>query len=747
MVRLPDPKRTHIWLGLILTAYLLLGIAYMAQIPLFEAPDESSHLMVIDYVRRHRTLQPYVLPARRADSAENMAWFLEYHDPPLYYAPPLYYTLTALTTAWTDFDDLPQLLVPSPAWEAGWAPQQNSILENKNMYAHRFDEETLLRSDTTRATWFLRLLGLGFGGVVITCTHRLARHLWWDKPALAHGAAALVAFIPQFITTSASVSHNTLFNALFALFLLSLVRIINGKPDWRHWMLLGGLTGAALLTKQTALLMFPPTALGLWLHARQQQRTWLLILYQGIAFITPALLLGGWWYVRSTLQHGDPLGMAMHAAIQVPLDHLGALEAWKILRTFWAAFGWSLLLLPKWVYVIVWAVIGTGMAGVLKAIVSSDIQQRIVPSLGLLTTTLALNVGSLLRWATQTGAPDGRLLYPSLPALAVLTTWGITRWLPDQRRQRWALGLMGASALICTALVPGLVLKPAFGSPRVTGPLPSEAKRLQADFGEITLIGYQAPDGNLHPGGNLAVTTYWHADSPPSQPYHVWAQLGPQDPTNYVSGEDTWLGGTLYPSDLWTADDVIRQQHTFMLPENVSAPALLWVRAGLTDESGTRLTRTDAESNLTTFGPWRVLHNEPLPPPRHESRATLGPAALLGYDLTSPNASGVVTLTLHWRADEKSATDYNVFVHLLDENGEILDQDDGTPRNGAYPTSWWMPGQIVLDPHVLTLPAETSAAQISVGLYDPETGERVAASDEKGNRYLNDAVPLQTIRW
>ncbi len=746
-MRLSEPKHTRLWFGLILVVYLLLGIAYLVQTPLFETPDESSHLMVVDYIRRHRTLQPYLIPERRADSAENMAWFLKYHDPPLYYAPPLYYTVAALTTAWTPIADLPRLLVPSPAWEAGWPPQQNSIPENKNMYAHRFAEETPLHSGTTRAVWFLRLLGLGFGGVVVACTHGLARHLWPGEPLLAYGAAAFVAFNPQFIATSTSVSHNPMFSALFALFLLMLIRTIAEKSDWRGWALLGGLTGLALLTKQTTLLMLPLAGLGAWLQARRHEHPGPLLLRHAVAFTVPALLVGGWWYVWNAFAHGDPLGMAMHSVVQVSLDHFGFPEMGKILRTFWAAFGWSLLLLPTWIYVVVWTVIGIGLLGALKPLLDGEIQQHTASNLGLLTVALVLNVGSLLRWAVQTGAPDGRLLHPSLPVLVLLTTWGITRWLPDQRKQRVVLGFIGASALLCTAWVPWFVLRPAFGSPRMTRPLSTEAQTLQADFGEITLLGYSAPNANLTAGDTLPVTTFWHADEAPSQRYRVWAQLGPQDPANYVSGEDTWLGGTLYPSDLWVADDVVQQQYTFTLSKNVDAPALLWVRAGLIDENGVRLTRTNADATQIKFGPWRALRTEPVPPPDHESRAILGSAALLGYDLTPPNASSVLTLTLHWRANEELHADYKVFVHLLDEYGEILTQDDGMPRNGAYPTSWWMPDQVVLDSRTLPLPTETGAAQISIGLYDPETGTRVAASDEEGNRYPNDVVPLQSISW
>jgi len=79
------PKR---WLYGLLGIFVILGLAYGLTIPLFESSDEFSHLQVIRYFANEGTLSPPVFPDRRADSRGAMAWFLTFHDPPLYYAPP-----------------------------------------------------------------------------------------------------------------------------------------------------------------------------------------------------------------------------------------------------------------------------------------------------------------------------------------------------------------------------------------------------------------------------------------------------------------------------------------------------------------------------------------------------------------------------------------------------------------------------------------------------------------------------------
>jgi len=56
---------------------------------------------------------------------------------------------------------------------------------------------------------------------------------------------------------------------------------------------------------------------------------------------------------------------------------------------------------------------------------------------------------------------------------------------------------------------------------------------------------------------------------------------------------------------------------------------------------------------------------------------------LLGYDW---NPSGP-TLTLYWRPDQPLATDYIVFVHLLDGQGQLVWGSDGPPLGGLAPVA------------------------------------------------------------
>ena len=39
--------------------------------------------------------------------------------------------------------------------------------------------------------------------------------------------------------------------------------------------------------------------------------------------------------------------------------------------------------------------------------------------------------------------------------------------------------------------------------------------------------------------------------------------------------------------------------------------------------------------------------------------------------------------------------DYTVFIHLTDAAGDFVGQSDAQPRNGAYPTGLWLPGEVI----------------------------------------------------
>ena len=109
---------------------------------------------------------------------------------------------------------------------------------------------------------------------------------------------------------------------------------------------------------------------------------------------------------------------------------------------------------------------------------------------------------------------------------------------------------------------------------------------------------------------------------------------------------------------------------------------------------------------------------------------------LLGYSLSDRQlVSGEsLDLTLYWSPRGRPMHDYTVFVHLLDSSGQLRGQADSPPMAGKYPTSVWDAGEVIADLHTLSLAPDLPAGEykIAIGLYDPETGQRVPIVDEDG---------------
>ena len=85
-------------------------------------------------------------------------------------------------------------------------------------------------------------------------------------------------------------------------------------------------------------------------------------------------------------------------------------------------------------------------------------------------------------------------------------------------------------------------------------------------------------------------------------------------------------------------------------------------------------------------------------------------------------------------------------IHLVGPDGTTPSQADGPPASGDYPTSYWEPGEIIVDEHLLdTEGARDGTYQLVVGMYSLRTGDRLPAADAAEERLPNDAIPLAEV--
>lgn len=188
---------------------------------------------------------------------------------------------------------------------------------------------------------------------------------------------------------------------------------------------------------------------------------------------------------------------------------------------------------------------------------------------------------------------------------------------------------------------------------------------------------------------------------------------------NYLPPDQSGWERALRSEDFLLSDDRVSGSSQQRLALYALAPATEMVESGVG----------------TVFG-------DPAASPVSEANGWI---RLNGYALTSTaTPGGQVLLSLLWQSLQPVTTDYQVFVHLLDAQGNKLLQRDGQPVVWLRPTSTWQPGEIITDHYGLLLPATLSAGRytLAVGLYDPVTGQRLAVSAGPAN-YAIELGPVQ----
>jgi hypothetical protein len=114
-----------------------------------------------------------------------------------------------------------------------------------------------------------------------------------------------------------------------------------------------------------------------------------------------------------------------------------------------------------------------------------------------------------------------------------------------------------------------------------------------------------------------------------------------------------------------------------------------------------------------------------------------GKIRLLSYHLanTQVKAGTEIHLTLYWQALQEMDESYVVFTHVIDEGNQIWGQKDNPPASGTSLTSEWQEGEVVEDSYIIPIRADTPQGtyRIQVGMYNPQTTQRLPVLDERGS--------------
>ncbi len=121
---------------------------------------------------------------------------------------------------------------------------------------------------------------------------------------------------------------------------------------------------------------------------------------------------------------------------------------------------------------------------------------------------------------------------------------------------------------------------------------------------------------------------------------------------------------------------------------------------------------------------------------------------LVGYRLEESRVrpGGTLLLTLQWRVKERLKTDYTLFNQIVGPQDKMIGQLDVEPSCTGGPTSKWKPGKLITGYFQIPVFADAKPGvyPLRVGLYQPDTGDRLPVADADGGP-LGDQIELQPI--
>lgn len=754
---------TYNWLAVsILAIHVFLGVLYSVVTPLWESFDEWGHYPYVEHIA-----QEHRLPQERLAESND-----ETHQ------PPLYYILGALATFWIDTSDDLQMVENEYSVHRGG---QGGV----SFYLHLEDEQFPYRA-TVLAAHVTRLVSVLLGTVSVLATYLTANTLFGDRNPLALGAMAVSAFWPQLLFMGGVINNDIMVTASASVVLLFSVRILVHGLRPQDLLGLGLSLGATLFSKRNGLALVPFVFLSLLVTAneqRQNRSTSSLLLAGTLVFAIGMTVTSIWAFdsmrdpYQAHLTH--VLSALLHPAkiMQLHWERLPS-GLYFCLVTFFASFGHLLLGVEAWIYQLVVVFCLAACLGLLAFVISKR-QDRLtrIGVLILVFHVLAVLAAPAYRVLTQGAEPasptiigsiqssspllfsknvflfQGRFALPAISSFSILLVLGLSSLVPE-RFQTTVLASVSLVLLVFSTLAPFRYIFPAYARPKqLSASEMEQMEPLHIQFGKkIELLGYKMEADEALSGSTVPLTLYWRCLSEMEQDYDLTIEiLGPE--SRVYGALRLHPGHGNFPTSLWEEGESFREAYRISIDRNVPTPSWAYFKVSFRsgDSTRDRLITFDAEGNRTsaTFGQLIVRASD-IPQIEHRIHYELdGKVALVGYRIDPPpKFSRELEVTLYWQALADMETDYTVFVHLIDEQGQLVNQVDSQPRNGLFPTSIWREGEVIKDKHTVSLPPTISGERYSIrlGLYDLLTMERLPAFDHNGSRMLHDVIVLKDVQ-
>jgi hypothetical protein len=263
----------------------------------------------------------------------------------------------------------------------------------------------------------------------------------------------------------------------------------------------------------------------------------------------------------------------------------------------------------------------------------------------------------------------------------------------------------------------------------------------------VTVVGIDLPQTTVAPGEKIPLVIALSADAPPADIIFPYVTLA--DVTYQFTTDSHWL------TPYWEPGETIVERYDFRAPFTLDAgeyPLKLGLRN--LSQGGDNVPFADGSTTLDLGMITIAADFAAEPATQEELLADIDHTA--GLVQAAANANGQwrgavwneplvvhagddVHVRLTWNVLSHPDDNLKVFVHLTDAANHVIAQQDGPPLGGSFPTylwfSKWVPGQTVIDPYRLHIPADAPPGEyrIEVGMYGFMTFQRAPFYDPEGN--------------
>lgn len=273
-------------------------------------------------------------------------------------------------------------------------------------------------------------------------------------------------------------------------------------------------------------------------------------------------------------------------------------------------------------------------------------------------------------------------------------------------------------------------------SPSLTSPILMSENPIQMPWASgLQLNGYSNPPSELQWGDQFDLTLLWSGTAKLSNDETLNLMMEGQGASQELL-RDVLVGGPTYLTSVWRENEAIKQLLQVQIPIDLASGIYNVILTSPDGDKEINLGQVQVKGRTRLFELPGNIQN-PV-------NISLGEyVKLVGFNLNLTD-SDTVALTLYWQSLQSMTDSYKVFVHVLDQDQQLIDQRDQIPMAGQAPTTTWLPGEIIVDKYEFSIdPVPTSDYQLAIGLYDEKTGKRLNVPNNSDNAILLPKLDLE----